>query len=149
MILLIEDNRDDEALTLRVLRKNKIVDTVVVARTGEEALEFLFGAPHVSGTDSAIGPRLILLDINLPVIGGHEVLRRIRADERTKLLPVVILTSSNEEKDVIASYMLGANSYLCKPVGLAEFAEVVRILGHFWLLLNIVSPRPTMSRRIV
>jgi two-component system, response regulator len=139
MILLVEDNQDDEVLTLRALKRNNIANEVVVARTGEEALDFLFG----TGAHTSRGvtlPEVILLDLNLPKIGGLEVLRRLRSDDRTKLLPVVILTSSKEDEDVINGYALGANSYVRKPVGFTEFSEAVKVLGMFWLLLNERPP---------
>ena len=132
-ILLVEDNPDDEELTLLAFRKNKISNLISVARDGVEALELLFG-PDGNGTPAL--PTIILLDLNLPRVDGLEVLRRIRANERTKLLPVVVLTSSREEQDLIASYSLGANSYVRKPVNFAEFIEAVRQLGLYWLLLN-------------
>jgi two-component system, response regulator len=141
MILLVEDNPDDEMLTLRAFRKNQITHQVIVARTGEEALELLFNASTSAGSDSAMEPRLVLLDLNLPKIDGHEVLRQIRLDERTKLLPVVVLTSSNEDDDIITSYTAGANGYICKPVGLEEFVDAVRVLAPFWLALNVVPSR--------
>jgi CheY-like chemotaxis protein len=132
-ILLVEDNEDDEALTLRALRKNNILNEVVVAHDGAEALELLFS------TDGLL-PQVILLDLNLPRIGGLDVLRRIREDERTKHLPVVMLTSSKEEEDVARSYALGANAYVRKPVEFVEFNEAVKTLGLFWLLLNQLPP---------
>ena len=116
VILLVEDNPDDEALTLRALSKNNIKNDVVVARDGAEALDYLFGTGKYAGRDTALMPQVVLLDLKLPKIEGLEVLRRVRADERTKLLPVVILTSSNEDQDRIAGYGLGANSYVRKPV---------------------------------
>ena len=140
MILLVEDNQDDEALTLRALKRNKIANEVVVARTGEEALDFLFGTGAHAGRDASVLPQVILLDLNLPRIDGLEVLRRVRANVRTKLLPVVVLTSSKEEQDLISGYSLGANSYVRKPVGFAEFTEAVKVLGMFWLLLNERPP---------
>ncbi|AKU97196.1 Response regulator [Labilithrix luteola] len=142
MILLVEDNEDDEVLTLRALRKNNIANDVVVARDGEEALDYLFGTGAHAGRDASIVPQIILLDLNLPRLSGLDVLRRIRADERTKLLPVVVLTSSKEDEDIVNSYSLGANSYVRKPVDFAQFSEAVKTLGLFWLLLNEVpSPR--------
>jgi two-component system, response regulator len=135
-ILLVEDNPDDEALTLRALRKHNIINEVVVARDGAEALDYLFAVGAWSGRDPRAMPQLVLLDLKLPKIDGLEVLRRIRADERTRLLPVVILTSSNEEKDRIGGYGLGANSYVRKPVNFDEFIEAVRQLGLYWLVLN-------------
>ncbi|WP_146648369.1 response regulator [Labilithrix luteola] len=142
VILLVEDNEDDEVLTLRALRKNNIANDVVVARDGEEALDYLFGTGAHAGRDASIVPQIILLDLNLPRLSGLDVLRRIRADERTKLLPVVVLTSSKEDEDIVNSYSLGANSYVRKPVDFAQFSEAVKTLGLFWLLLNEVpSPR--------
>lgn len=135
-ILLIEDNPDDEFLTLRALKQHNITNDVVVVRDGAEALEFLFGTGAHAGRDVSIMPQVILLDLKLPKIDGLQVLRRIRADERTKLLPVVILTSSTEEQDLVSGYSLGANSYVRKPVEFPDFAEAVRQLGLYWLLLN-------------
>lgn len=140
MILLVEDNRDDEALTLRALKKNNIKNEVVVARDGVAALDFLFGTGSYAGRDITIMPQVVLLDLKLPKIDGLEVLRRLRADERTQLLPVVILTSSNEEQDLIAGYGLGANSYIRKPVDFNHFMEAVRQLGLYWLILNEMAP---------
>ena len=140
MILLVEDNRDDEALTLRALKKNNIKDEVVVARDGVEALDFLQGTGSHAGRDLSIMPHVILLDLKLPRVDGLEVLRRVRAHERTRLLPVVILTSSNEEQDRISGYGLGANSYVRKPVDFAQFIEAVRQLGLYWLILNEPAP---------
>jgi len=135
-ILLVEDNPDDEALTLRALAKNNILNHVVVARDGVEALDYLFGTGAYAGRDPAVLPQVALLDLKLPRVDGLEVLRRIRADERTRLLPVVILTSSREEQDVIQGYTLGANSYIRKPVDFEQFTEAVRHLGLYWLVLN-------------
>ena len=140
MILLVEDNPDDEALTLRALKKNNILNEVVVARDGVEALDFLFGAGAHAGRDLARMPEVILLDINLPRINGLEVLEKIRANERTRLLPVVILTTSNEEQDKLKSYTLGANSFIRKPVDFQQFSEAIRHLGIYWLLLNQSPP---------
>lgn len=139
VILLVEDNPDDEALTLRALRKNNITNEVVVARDGAEALDQLFGTGKQNG--QTIRPQVILLDLKLPKIDGLEVLRRIRADQRTKLLPVVILTSSNEERDRLQGYDIGANSYVRKPVDFVQFTEAVRQLGLYWLLLNEKPPQ--------
>lgn len=139
VILLVEDNPDDEALTLRALKKNNITNEVVVARDGVEALDFLFGTGKQGGR--AITPQVILLDLKLPKIDGLEVLRRVRSDARTKLLPVVILTSSNEERDRLQGYDIGANSYVRKPVDFLQFTEAVRQLGLYWLLLNEKPPQ--------
>jgi two-component system response regulator len=141
MILLVEDNEDDEALTLRALEASKITSEIIVARTGEDALDFLFGTGSHAGRGATSLPQLMLLDLNLPKIDGLAVLRRIRSDERVKLLPVVILTSSKEDEDVIRSYSLGANSYVRKPVGLAAFTDAVKALGLFWLVLNQLPSR--------
>lgn len=140
-ILLIEDNPDDEALAMRALRKNNILNEVVVARDGAEALDYLFGTGTYAGRDMGIMPSVILLDLKLPKIDGLEVLRRLRADECTKLIPVVILTSSREDEDLIKGYKYGANSYIRKPVNFAEFVEAVGKLGVYWLLLNESPPR--------
>lgn len=140
LILLVEDNPDDEALTLRALKKNNIVNRVVVARDGLEALDYLFGRGSHAGRDRNVMPQVILLDLKLPKIDGFEVLRRLRAEERTKLLPVVILTTSNEEKDRLNGYGLGANSFVRKPVEFGQFIEAVRQLGLYWLLLNETAP---------
>jgi len=141
IILLVEDNPDDEALTLRALKKNNILNTVVVARDGAEALDFLFATGSFGDRDPSVMPQLILLDLKLPKVDGLEVLQRMRADPRTRLLPTIILTSSNEDRDVIDAYNLGANSYVRKPVDFAEFVDAVRQLGLYWLVLN-VSPPP-------
>ncbi len=139
-ILLVEDNPDDEALTLRALKKNNIKNEVVVARDGAEALDYLFGSGSYAGRNTDILPQVVLLDLKLPKVEGLEVLRRVRADERTKLLPVVILTSSNEERDRIAGYGLGANSYVRKPVDFNQFMEAAHQLGLYWLVLNEPPP---------
>lgn len=137
-ILLVEDNPDDELLALRALTRNKIANKVDVARDGAEAVEYLFGS---SDRPPAELPQVVLLDLKLPKIDGLEVLRRIRADERTRLLPIVVLTSSSEEKDLIESYSLGANSYIVKPVDFGQFTEAVGRLGMYWLVLNQSPPR--------
>lgn len=144
VILLIEDNPDDIALTLRALHKNNIKNEVVVAKDGAEALIYLFENP-TNPSFPPIRPQLILLDLKLPKVDGLEVLRRLRADESTRLLPVVILTSSKEEQDVVTGYSLGANSYIRKPVDFVQFTEAVRQLGIYWLLLNEPIPQRVMS----
>lgn len=139
-ILLVEDNSDDEALTLRAFRKSNILNKIVVARDGAEALDYLHCTGAYAGRDASQTPQLVLLDLNLPRISGLEVLRRLRADARTKLTPVVVLTSSKEEEDMLASYSLGANSYVRKPVDFGDFAKAISSLGFFWLLLNETLP---------
>ena len=141
IILLVEDNADDEALTLRALKKNSIRNEVVVTRDGAEALDFLFGTGAYAGRDLRVMPTITLLDLKLPKVDGLEVLRRLRADDRTKLLPVVILTSSREEQDLLNGYRLGANSYIRKPVDFSQFTEAVRELGLYWLVLNETPPK--------
>jgi CheY-like chemotaxis protein len=136
VILLVEDNPDDEALTLRALRKHNVTNQVVIARDGAEAIDWLFRTGQHANRDTNVTPQVILLDLKLPKVDGLEVLRRIRTDDRTKLLPVVILTSSKEEEDILNGYRLGANSYVRKPVDFVEFTDAVRQLGLFWLLLN-------------
>lgn len=138
VILLIEDNASDEALTLRALKRAKIGNEVAVVRDGAEAIEYLLG-PDTNGRNRGL-PQLVLLDLKLPKIDGLEVLRRIRGAERTKALPVVIFTSSREDRDIIEGYRLGANSYIRKPIDFAEFAEAVRQLGLYWLILNEPNP---------
>lgn len=135
-ILLVEDNPDDELLTLDALEVNRVGNKVVVARNGVEALDYLLGEGTYAGRDVMDLPAVVLLDLKLPKIDGLEVLRRIRADERIRLLPVVILTSSNEEEDRIKGYSLGANSYVRKPVDFDEFVKAAGQLGLYWLLLN-------------
>jgi two-component system response regulator len=135
-ILLVEDNPDDEALTLRAFGKNRIANPVVVAHDGVEAIDYLFGTGHYSGRDLAEMPAVVLLDLKLPRIDGLEVLRRIRADERTTLLPVVILTTSRESLDIQQAYNLGANSYIRKPVDFDRFQQAVGLLALYWLSLN-------------
>lgn len=139
-ILLVEDNPDDEELTLRALAKSKILNPVVVARDGVEALDYLFGRGAYSGRDLHDMPQVVLLDLKLPRLDGLEVLRAVRADPRTKVLPVVILTSSAEEQDILTGYGLGANSYIRKPVDFTQFVEAVRQLGLYWLVLNQPVP---------
>ena len=138
VILLVEDNPDDEMLTLRAMSKNNIANEIIVARDGAEALDYIFCTGKYEGRNIAEGPQVILLDLNLPKIGGLDVLKRIRSDERTALFPVVILTSSKEERDLVESYRLGANSYICKPVDFNQFSEAIRQLGLYWLVLNEV-----------
>ena len=140
IILLVEDNPDDEALTLRALRKNNILNRVVVAHDGVEALDYLFAKGEHAGRDPDIQPQVVLLDLKLPKLDGLEVLKHIRADARTCLLPVVILTTSNEEKDIFSSYELGANSFIRKPVDFEQFMDAVKKLGMYWLLLNVAPP---------
>jgi CheY-like chemotaxis protein len=141
VILLVEDNPDDEALTLRAFAKNKIANTVVVARDGVEALEYLFATGAYAERDARELPQVVLLDLKLPKLDGLAVLRRLREDERTQLVQVVILTSSKEEQDLIQSYRLGANSYIRKPVDFVQFSEAIRQLGLYWLVLNEAAPR--------
>lgn len=140
VILLVEDNPDDEALTLRALQKNNIYNEVVVARDGVEALDYLFGTGIYAGRDTRIQPQIVLLDLKLPRVDGFEVLRQMRADPRTAMQPVAVLTTSNEERDVLSSYQLGANSYIRKPVDFEQFMEAVRQLGLYWLVLNVPPP---------
>jgi len=140
VILLVEDNPDDEALTIRALKKNNIKNEVTVAHDGTEALDYLFGTGAHANRDPSVLPQIVLLDLNLPKVDGLEVLRRIRGDARTKRLPVVILTSSKEERDLLEGYDLGANSYIRKPVDFTAFMEAVRQLGLYWLVLNEPAP---------
>jgi two-component system response regulator len=139
-ILLVEDNKDDELLTLRALKKHRILNEVVVARDGVEALDYLLGTGAHMGRDMTIQPQVVLLDLGLPRLGGLDVLRRIRENDLTKLLAVVVLTSSREEEDIVRSYALGANSYVRKPVDFGEFSEAVKTLGLYWLLLHEAAP---------
>lgn len=139
-ILLVEDNPNDVLLTQRALQRARIVNELVVARDGVEALDYLFGTGAFAQRDTRDQPAVVLLDLKLPRVDGLEVLRRLRADERTKLLPVVILTSSVEEQDLIQGYSFGANSYVRKPVDFSQFAEAVQQLGLYWLVLNEPPP---------
>jgi CheY-like chemotaxis protein len=141
VILLVEDNPDDVDLTLRALKKGNILNEVAVVRDGVEALDYLFGTGTYAGRDMRIMPAVIMLDLNLPKIDGLEVLRRLRADERTQFVPVVILTSSKEEQDLLNGYKLGANSYIRKPVDFVQFSWAVHQLKLYWLLLNELPPR--------
>ena len=140
VILLVEDNADDEELTLRALKKSNIMNRVVVARDGAEALDYLFVRGAHASRDPQEAPQVILLDLKLPKLDGLEVLRQLRAEPRTKLLPVVILTSSREEQDILRGYDLGANSYIQKPVDFTQFVDAVRQLGLYWLVLNQPPP---------
>jgi two-component system, response regulator len=140
VILLVEDNPDDELLTLRALKKNNFTNEVVVARDGVEALDYLFATGEYAGRDASVMPQLILLDLKLPRVDGLEVLRRLRSDERTRLLPVVILTSSKELEDMLDSYGSGANSYVRKPVNFEQFVWAVEQLNLYWLGLNEAPP---------
>lgn len=142
VILLVEDNPDDEELTLRAFKQGHVLNQIVVVRDGEEAMEYLFGTGRYAGRDTKILPQIVLLDLKLPKLSGLDVLERLRADWRTELLPVVILTSSSEEDDILTSYRLGANSYVRKPVEFQRFAEAVLQLGVFWLLVNQPPPIP-------
>ncbi len=142
IILLVEDNPDDEELTLIAFKRAKILNEVVIARDGVEALDFLFARDNYAGRDTSRLPQVILLDLKLPKLGGLEVLEQIRADPRTHLIPVIIMTSSSEEEDIVSSYRLGANSYVRKPVDFQSFADAVRQLGMYWLLINQNPPNP-------
>ena len=142
VIMLVEDNPGDEELTLRALQKSNVLNPVVVARDGAEALDYLFVRGKYAGRDATVLPQVVLLDLKLPKVNGLEVLRAIRADPRTRLLPVVILSSSNEDKDLIRSYDLGANSYVRKPVDFAQFLDAARQLGLYWLVINQPAPLP-------
>jgi CheY-like chemotaxis protein len=147
IILLVEDDPDDEALAIRALKKNNIKNEVMVAHDGIEALNYLLGRESYAGRDLSEMPQVVLLDLKLPKMDGLEVLRQIRANEPTKLLPVVILTTSKEDQDIISSYSLGANSYIRKPVDFIQFAEAVRQLGLYWLLLNEAPPLGKESKK--
>ena len=140
MILLVEDNPDDEALTMRALKQSKLANEIVITRDGNEALEFMFGTGKYEGRDVSHTPAVILLDLKLPKLSGLEVLERLRADPRTRLVPVVVLTSSSEDEDMLRSYQLGANSYVRKPVVFGKFADAVSQLGLYWVLLNQLPP---------
>jgi CheY-like chemotaxis protein len=140
-ILLVEDNADDEELTIRALRQAKVANEVVVTRDGIEALDYLFGNGKFEGRDTTHQPAVVLLDLKLPKLNGLDVLQRLRADDRTRLVPVVVLTSSSEDEDMLNSYASGANSYVRKPVEFGAFAGAVTQLGIYWLLLNEPPPR--------
>ncbi len=140
ILLLVEDNPDDEALAVRALKKNHVLNEVIVVRDGAEALDYLYGTGKYEGRDVTKQPEVILLDLKLPKVDGLEVLKRIRSDERTKYLPVVVLTSSSEEKDLVESYKLGANSYIRKPVDFQQFTEAIHQLRLYWLVLNVPAP---------
>jgi two-component system, response regulator len=142
VILLVEDNASDEKLTLLAFKSCGVANDVVVERDGAAALDYIFGTGKHADRDTSVLPSVVLLDLNLPKIDGREVLRRIRADERTKLLPVVVLTASKEEEDILGSFSLGANAYVRKPVEFTEFVAAARTLGLFWLLLNEPAPAP-------
>ena len=143
-ILLVEDNPDDEALVLRAFAKINLANELVVTRDGAEALDYIFGRGNHAGRDASVMPQVVLLDLKLPKVDGLEVLRQLRAATETKLLPVVLLTSSNEDSDRLRGYSLGANSFVRKPIHFTEFADAVRMLGHYWLVLNEEVP---LSRR--
>jgi CheY-like chemotaxis protein len=140
-ILLVEDNPDDEALAIRALQRSRITNEIVVAHDGVEALDYLFGRGTYAGRDISLQPAVILLDLKLPRVDGIEVLRQLRSHENTRLLPVVVLTTSEEEQDLLNSYSLGCNSYIRKPVDFIQFSQAVQQLGMYWLLLN--EPPPT------
>jgi two-component system, response regulator len=142
VILLIEDNESDELLTIRAFRRSNIVNDIDVVRDGSEALDYIFSQGTHAGRDEKNLPALVLLDLNLPKVDGLEVLRGIRGDARTRLLPVVVLTSSKEDEDIVRSYELGANAYVRKPVDFVQFSEAVQTLGLFWLVLNEAAPVP-------
>jgi two-component system response regulator len=142
-LLLVEDNPDDELLAVRALRRSNIANEIAVVRDGAEALDYLFGAGDTPGSYRNPLPAVILLDLKLPKVDGLEVLKRIRSEERTRLQPVVILTSSAEERDVVESYRMGANSYVRKPVDFDQFADAVHQLGLYWLVINKVPPQGT------
>ncbi|HWM44702.1 MAG TPA: response regulator [Burkholderiales bacterium] len=141
LIMVVEDNPDDEELTLRALRQGKVANDIVVTRDGSEALEFMFGTGKYAGRDLSRMPAVILLDLKLPKLSGLEVLQRLRADERTRLIPIVVLTSSSEDEDMLRSYESGANSYVRKPIEFGAFASAVGQLGVYWMLLNQPVPK--------
>jgi two-component system, response regulator len=145
IIMIVEDNEDDIELALRAFKRNHILNEVIVARDGVEALDYLFGTGPHAGRDLCIMPEVVLLDLKMPRLGGIEVLRSIRADERTRFLPVVVLTSSDEEKDMIDSYHYGVNSYIRKPVDFEQFTEAVRQLSLYWIVLNQCPRNPLCS----
>ena len=142
-ILLVEDNAKDEALTLRALHKSGLANPIAITRDGAEALDYLFCTGAYAGRDPAEVPGLVLLDLNLPKLSGFDVLKRLRGDERTKLMPVCILTSSDEERDILKGYQSGANSYVRKPVEFGQFVNAVQQLGLYWLILNEAAPFPS------
>jgi two-component system response regulator len=146
VILLVEDNASDEKLTILAFKKCGVSNEVVVMRDGAAALDYIFGTGGQEGRETRVLPTVILLDLQLPRIGGLEVLRRIRADERTRIVPVIVLTSSKQDEDVLRSYSLGANAYVRKPVEFVAFVEAAKTLGLFWLLLN--EPAPTLRRAV-
>lgn len=139
-ILLVEDNPDDLELTRIALEESRIANQLTVVRDGQEAVDYLFGQGQYAGRNLSQQPQLILLDLKLPKLDGHEVLQRIRSDERTKYIPVVVMTTSSEESDLFASYNLGANSFVQKPVDFVSFIEAVRQVGLYWLVLNVTAP---------
>ena len=140
VILLVEDNPDDRDLTLLAFKEANVLNEVVICGDGEEALEFLFATGAHAGRDTRVMPQVILLDLKLPKVDGLEVLKRVRADERTKFIPVVVLTTSKEQEDIVGSYSLGANSYVCKPVDYPKFTVALRELGSYWLSVNVNPP---------
>ncbi|BDV41346.1 two-component system response regulator [Geotalea uraniireducens] len=146
LILLVEDNPDDEVLTLRALRKHNISSEVAVARDGVEALDFLFGTGTHAGRDLHLMPKLVLLDLKLPKVDGLEVLRQLRADQQTRLLPVVVFTSSNEEQDILECYNLGVNSYIRKPVDFTQLSETLHLIGSYWLQFNLTPKTPNSAK---